>query len=579
MAPRKAKAAAEPNSRAALPPWLKAVAKDSSYGWALLAWERAAKVEGAWFDHALAEHWVTEWPNLFKLTQDRFAGLPFKLNVWQALIVRLMVGWQRPDEQLDPLTHEPTVYQVRVFRRLMLWVPRKNGKSEFLAALGLLFFIVDGVTDGEGYCFARDENQAGIVLRKMKAMIGLNPEWKQNTLIHKRSFYVPELLSKFEMLTGAEEGKHGASPTVVVGDEMHEWRSRVIADTLEEGTGARLQPVFLYGSTAGPKGNSAGDECWEESVGILEGRLEDPSTLVVIFAAALDDDPLDEKTWRKANPSIGLSPTLSYLRQQAAKTQNNPRAFARFCCYHLNLWIDAAVGWFRMAKWDACAKDKTAWTRYPEELIGRACFGAFDVSSTQDITALVWVFPPAADDPKWRVICRFWVPEISRRQRVESDKVPYDKFFDAGALETTPGDYVDQNYVAKALREGCDAFDVQQIGFDPWNARKLVSDLQAESGDKFADLFVEMRQGILSLGEPSKHFERLVMSGLLDHGGNPVLRWMAGNVVVRFDENLNFMPAKKRSREKIDGIVAGVMAVGLACAGDEADDEPEVIVL
>lgn len=554
------------------PDWLSAHDGDGVYEWARFAWRKASEVAGAWFDHALADETVALWPQIFKLTQDRFAGLPFRLNAWQEIIVRLMVGWQHPDEQLDPVTYEPLTYQVRVFRRLMLWVPRKNGKSEFLAALGLLFFLVDGVTDGEGYCFARDENQARIVLRKMKAMISMNDEWAAGVQPFTRSLYVPALLSRFEMLTGAEEGKHGASPTVVVGDEMHEWRSRTIAETLEEGTGARLQPVFLYGSTAGPKGNRAGDACYDESKAILEGRIEDASTLVVIFEASPDDDPLDERTWRKANPSLGLSPTLTYLRTQAAKAKDNPRALARFCCYHLNLWVDAAVRWFNVKKWDACAASKDGWKRYRETLKGRLCYGAFDVSSTTDVTALVWVFPPTPEDPKWRVISRFWVPEDTLSERVRADRVPYDLFKAAGALETTPGDYVDQNVLKAAIEEGCSDFDVELIGFDPWNARKLYTDLVADNPELDGRL-LEMRQGIQSLGEPSKHFERLVYAGLFDHGGNPVLRWMAQNVVVRFDENLNYMPAKKRSREKIDGIVAAVMAVGLACRGEDAPPE------
>jgi hypothetical protein len=202
----------EPAAAWPYPVWLDAVAEDPAFAWARIGWARASNVEGAWFDTALADAVVAAWPELFKLTQDRFAGLPFKLVGWQEIVVRLLVGWQHPVLELDPLTHLPTVYQVRVFQKLLLWIPRKNGKSEFLAALGLLFFVVDGVKDGEGYCFARDEKQARIVLKKMKAMISLNPEWSAGILTHKRSFYVKALLSTFELLTGAEEGKHGASP-------------------------------------------------------------------------------------------------------------------------------------------------------------------------------------------------------------------------------------------------------------------------------------------------------------------------------------------------------------------------------
>ena len=310
---------------------------------------------------------------------------------------------------------------------------------------------------------------------------------------------------------------------------------------------------------------------WDESLAILDGRVDDPSTLVVLFAAGADDDWRDEKVWRLANPSLGLSPTIAFLRREAALAVDNPRAEAHFRCYHLNQWVDGTARWINVKKWDACTGSGPGWKDYPAFLRGRRCFGAFDVSSTQDVTALVWVFPPTDEDPHWRVLSRFWVPELTLAQRVKNDRVTYDRWQKIGALETTPGDYVDQNFVKTAVLEGFEQFDVEAVGYDPWNASKLIADLQADGVDP--DRLVLMRQGIQTLGEPSKHFERLVYSGQLDHGGQPVLRWMAGNAVVRFDENLNFAPAKKRSAEKIDGIVAGVMAVGLAHAG-EAETDP-----
>lgn len=551
------------------PDWLQALAEDETYGWARLAWRRAAAVEGAWFDHRLADGVVAEWPSWATLTEDRFAGLPFHLLPWQAIIVRLLVGWMVPVEVLDPLTHRPRVEHVRLFRRLLLWVPRKNGKSEFLAALALLFFVLDRTISPQGYLFARTQDQAKLVFRKMKDMIANSAELAEAVVPYKRSLWFKELRGAFELLTGSEEGKHGKSPTVIVGDEMHEWRSLEIPNTLRQGTGARLAPIEIYASTAGLKTNATGVQLWDESVSILEGRTDDPSSLVVIFAAEPEADWQDEGVWRKANPSLGLSPTLDFLRREARMAVDNPRQLAHFLRYHLNIWVDSLVRWLNIKRWDACAPDKTAWRTAFADLKGRRCFGAFDVSSTQDLTALFWLFPPVEADPRWRVACRFWVPADTLAERVKTDRVPYDRFLKDGALETTPGDYVDQNYVLKAVLDGFELFEVERVGFDPWNAQKLVADLEKDGVE--AEVLTAMRQGIMTLGEPSKHFERLVYAGLLDHGGHPVLRWMAANAVVRFDENMNFAPAKKRSSEKIDGIVAGVMAAGLALCGKEEE--------
>ncbi|ATC26488.1 terminase large subunit [Caulobacter vibrioides] len=559
-----------------LPDWLKAVENDPTYAWVVSQWKRAASVPGAWFDYAKAQGAVDLWPTIFTLTEDRFAGKPFRLVLWQEFIVRLLVGWKVPVDLLDEETGEPKVEQVRLFRRLMLWIPRKNGKSEFLSALALLFFVLDGTVAGQGFAFARDEKQAKIVFDKMKAMVfgersdGKPPPLAKGIVGFKKSLWIPKIRALFELLTGKAEGKHGRSPTVIVGDEMHEWESLDLSTTLRQGTGARLQPIELYASTAGLKDKVVGFGLWEESRAILEGRIDDPTTLVVIFAADPDADPFDEANWPGANPSLGLSPTMAFLRREAALAKDNPRAEAHFRRYHLNQWVDSLVRWLNIKRWDACAKDKKAWKRFPKDLLGRKCFLTIDVSSTQDVTALVLLFPPVEPGEPWKLVCRFWVPEETLANRVRNDRVSYDKWLSVGALETTDGDYVDQNAVYEAVLEAFNDYEIELLGYDPWNARKLIGDLQKAGVDP--EKMVEIRQGIPSLGEGTKHFERLVYAGQMDHGGNPMLRWMAGNTVVRFDENMNFAPAKKKSREKIDGIVAAVMGCVLAFH-EEPEDE------
>ena len=556
----------------ARPDWIARFDDDPTYAWARTGWDRAAAQPGARFNAELAQAAIDLWPQRFFLTEDRFAGVPFRLNAWQEIIVRLLVGWLVPTEVTDPSTGELQMLWVRLFQELRLWVPRKNGKSEFLAALALYFFVLDGVMRGQGFCFARDEKQAKIVLTKMKDMVGYSDALRSSVVGYSKSLFVPKLKSGFEVLPGGDEGKHGKSASVIVGDEMHEWRSLDLKNTLRQSSGARLEPVGLYASTAGLKTNRIGYLQWEESQQILDGRIDDPTTLVVIFAAEPEDDIFDEGVWRRANPSLGLSPTLRFLRREAALARDNPRQEAHFRRFHLNQWVDAEVRWLSLKRWDACAPDRQAWRRYGEELRGRRCFGAFDVSATKDVTALVWLFPPEDDDdpalwPGPKLVCRFWVPELTMLERVKTDRVSYDRWVEAGAMSTTPGDMVDQNFLGQAIKEGLDAYDVERIGYDSWNASKLITDLQADGVS--AETFMVVRQGIATLGEPSKHFERLVYGGQLDHGGHPVLRWMAGNAVVRFDENMNFMPAKKRSAEKIDGVVAAVMATGLTYAGEE----------
>ncbi|TCM56164.1 phage terminase large subunit-like protein [Rhizobium sp. PP-F2F-G48] len=549
------------------PEWVKDAADNRGWEWVRTAWARCSRVAGAWFDAAKADAAVKLFPAVFRLTEDRFAGKPFKLAFWQECIVRLLIGWKAPAEIVDEQTDEPIIVHVRIFRRLMLWVPRKNGKSEFLAALALLFFILDGVVGGQGFVFARDENQAKIIFNKMKAMISMAPGLG-DAQMYKKSIYLPKIRALFELLSGTPEGKHGKSPTVIAGDEMHEWETPDLANFLRQGTGARLEPIELYASTAGLKSNRTGWDLWEESRSILDGTIDDPTTLVVIFALDPDDDWADEQNWKKANPSLGVSPTVQFLRREAAIAADNPRAEQHFRCYHANQWIDAVTRWLSLKKWDACAPDKEAWRLWKsgQGLEGRRCYAAIDVSSNEDITARILAFPPDEDVDRWILSCRFWVPEETIARRSRQDRVLYDRWQTMGAIEATPGDFVDQDYVRQALYDDLETYDLASIGFDPWNATKLVTDMQKDGVDE--SLFQIMRQGIPTLGEPTKLLERLVMAGKLDHGGHPVMRWMAGNTAIRFDENLNYAPTKKKSAEKIDGIVGAVMAVGQSIAED-----------
>lgn len=559
------------------PEWLTDVADDPLYQWAVSGWRRASSVPGAWFDHRKADAVVKRWPEIFRLTNDRFKGAPFHLLKWQEITIRLLVGWKKPIDVIDPRTQKPAVEHVRVFRQLDLWIPRKNGKSEFLAALGVLFFCLERVYGAEGYVFARNEDQGRVPFNKMKDIIseanGIMNDANGNARIalFDKSIYVKETNSSCQLLTGSPDGKHGRSATVIVGDEIHEWKTKELADTLRESSGARLQYIELYASTAGRKQALTGYEWYEKSVSILRGDTEDDTTLVVHFAIDDEDDWTDEAVWKKANPSLGVTPTMDFLRTRFKEAKGRAALEARFRCYYLNQWVDSISSWIPRSKWQTNTLDAKSWPKLWDIHKGRKAYLAVDVSSTRDITALVVVIPPDDDHERWVIIPIFWVPEATLDQRAQDDRrIKWHDLVKSGALRTTPGDSVDQNFVLQATKDAFDHFDVQAWGFDPWNARKLAGDLQTEGMDP--ELQVEMRQGAGTLGSPTKEFERLIFAEKVEHGGHPLLAWMAGHCCVRFDANLNYVPDKKNSNDKIDGIVATVMGVGLAMSVDAPEE-------
>lgn len=552
------------------PDWIVKAADELGYSWARLAWQRAAATPGAWFDAAKAEAVITRWPTWFKLTVGRFAGISFRLSFWQEVIVRLLVGWKIPIDLVDPETLQPTQAHVRLFRELRLWVPRKNGKSEFLAALALLFWAIEGQARGAGFCFAHDEAQAREVFDKMADMIGYapqvfrSPKTDQAIKVFAKQLWNADLRSPFRLMPGKAKGKHGRAPFVTVGDEMHEWVSTELADTLRQGEGASLQPIRLYASTAGLKSQKTGLGLWEESQKILDGRIDDATTLVVIFAAAEDADWKNEDAWRAANPSLGLSPTMAFLRGEIAKAVT-PAAEAGFRRYHLNQWVEDFARWITIKKWDAASPDREAYKRFPDELKGRECILSFDSTKSFDLASMCLRFPPIAPGERTKFIWRFWLPTETIEQRTAAERTPFDQWArDGGPLTPIPGGVFVLDYAIQAALQACADYRVEKIGWDSWNALEFYNRM-VEAGQP-ESIFNEMRFGTKTLGQGTKEFERKVFGGEMDHGGNPIARWMIGHCNVRFDENMNYVPAKKRSEDSIDGIVAAVMAEALAVA-------------
>ena len=271
---------------------------------------------------------------------------------------------------------------------------------------------------------------------------------------------------------------------------------------------------------------------------MLEGILQDDSWFAFIAAADENDDWTDPAVWRKANPNFGLSVKEDDLARKAEKAIALPGAQNAFRRMHLNEWTEQAERWIDMAAWDACDAPVDL-----ELLRGRPCFGGLDLSTTTDVTALAWVFPPDHDDDLWRVLSRYFVPAENLRKRAERDRVPYDLWAAQGFIEATPGNVVDYGAIEQRIRADAALFQVREIAYDPWNATHIALRLQDEGA-----AMVEFRQGFRSMAAPTRELEKLIVSRKLAHGGNPVTRWMAANVAVAQDPAGNLKPAK----DKID---------------------------
>lgn len=502
-----------------------------------------------YFDKALAAAAVDFFPRFLCFVDGEWTGRPFELAPWQAHDIGQIFGWRRRKDHR------------RRYRFARIWVPRKNGKSEMAAGLAHLLTIGDGEPGAQVYAHALELNQSSILFDKAARMVALSPALSKLYEVTKTGLFCPNLMSSFRALSGEAYGKHGLSPHANIGDEAHAWRNGKLHTFLIQGMGARRQPLDITISTAGEI-KTYGHELYEISRAILADPTLDPETYVSIFEAEKDDDWTDPKVWAKANPNLGISPKLEFLESECRRAQANPRLENDFRRYHLNQWVEQAQRWFPMRRWPENTEQPNGlqfWKELPERLRGgaRPGFLGLDLGSTSDITAAVWVFPPDGDDDRVTLVPRFWVPEDKVAER-DSPRTPYRRWVADGALLTTPGNVTDYDFIEHAIKQDASAFGCKGLAYDPWNATQLAIHLQ-EDGLPCQ----EYRQGYGSMAAPSKELERLFISGRLEHGNHPVLQWMFGNATYRKDPAGNIKPDKEHAAEKIDGVVAAVMALGL----------------
>lgn len=498
--------------------------------------------EPYWFDDRAADAACRFVETYCRHTLGEWSGRPFELLAWERHAVREAFGWKRPDG-------------TRRYRTVWIELPRKNGKSEFAAAIALLMLFGDGEPGAEVYGVAVDKDQAGIVFKRAQAMVGMEPRLASAAEVFKTSIYVPEINGAYRPLSSAAQTKHGLSPSGVVGDEVHEWNDAELYHVLHTGTGSRRQPLEVYITTAGVYGQGVGWTLHHYAVQVRDGIIADDSWLVIIYAAEVDDDWTDPAVWRKANPGFGITVKEEYIRAECEAAQASPARQNAFRRLHLNQWTEQLTRWLDLAVWDRGAEPFDA-----ELLRGRRCYAGLDLARVHDLSALALLFPP--DETPWRqwtVLMRFWVPEADVHERVRRDRVPYDVWTRDGVIETTPGNTTDFDFLEAAILAEAEQYDIQEVAFDRMFAGELVQHLQSEGLT-----MVPFGQGFLSMGAPTAELERQVLGGQLRHGGNPVLRWNAANVVARQDPAGNLKPDKERSGERIDGIVALIMAIGRA---------------
>ena len=510
------------------------------------------------FDTDAAELALGFFPEMLRHVKGKTAGQPFYLEPWESAIVANLCGWKRPDG-------------TRRYRVCFLFVGKKNGKSSLMAGLIILVMCTDGEQGAEIYSAAASRDQAAIIFDHVAGMVREIPELVDRFTVYgnsvvpgSRSVIDSATSSFYKCLSADANTADGVNVHMAVIDELHRHKKPDLASVLERSTAARSQPLVIYTTTSDYERDSVCNTKLEYAENVRDGKAKDAEFLPVIYAATEADDWTAPATWAKANPNLGVTIGEEYFRRQVAICQSTPSELTEFKRLHLNIKTQAITRWLNAEHWAACAHgvtDYAAWRQYQLEYRrGRPCYAGLDLGSTDDTTACVLYFP--GDDGETNaVIPWFWLPATGKWAKDETHRNLYHGWIEQGLIETTPGNMVDYGTVQDDLLALAERFEIRELAFDPWHAQQLSQQLRDEGLDT-----VEFRQGMASMNAPSKELERLIGSGGINHGGNPVLDWQAASVEVQTDHHNNIKPVKpsRESKLKMDGIVALVMAIGRA---------------
>lgn len=492
------------------------------------------------YDKAKADRAVTFIENLCH-TKGKWSGKRFWLLPWQEQLIRDIFGIVKPDGN-------------RQFRTAFVEICKKVGKSELAAAIALYLLYADNEPSVEVYGAAADRQQASIVFDVARQMVEMSPAlMKRSKLMAATKRIVNYGNAGFYQVLSAEVGsKHGFSISGLVFDEIHTQPNRQLYDVLTKGSSdARQNPLHFIITTAGTDRHSIAYELHTKAIDILEGRRVDPTFYPVVYGLKDGEDWEDEANWYKVNPSLGYTVDIERLRDAYREAKQNPADELTFKWLRMNMWVSSTTAWIPDAVFMKGNEEIDS-----DSLKGRECYAGLDLSSTGDITALVLMFPPRDVDEKYILLPFFWVPEETIPQRVRSASVPYDVWEKQGHILATEGNVIHYDFIEHFIEELGEKYHILEIAFDRWGATQMVQDLE---GMGFT--VVPFGQGYSSMSAPTKEFYKILMEGRMVHGGNPVLRWMAGNVVIDTDPAGNIKVTKARSKEKIDGIVAAIMAL------------------
>lgn len=517
-----------------------------------------------YIDKQLAYNCI-KFASQIKHTSAGFGGINFQFQKWQIESIVDLFGTKHNIGDFKGL---------RRYQRALFFMPKKNGKTEFGALLHLIMFFCFDEKSKEQYCIGKTLDQSKLVHKAFTTMIKQEDELYEQVHITKQPPRVTKedgaFTDVFEALASDADNQEGKNVSFFTNDEPHTHPNKEVYQIVTDGMAGRNEPLEVNISTAGY--NMQGYfylDIYLYAKKVSQGIINDETFYCKMFE--LDEEDMkddnfwkNEELWKKANPNLGISPTYSYMRNKIILADQSEQSLIAFKTKHLNVWCDKADIWIKSSVWNN-NQSKIGFTKL-KELRGRRCYGGLDLSTRVDITALILIFEDLRGG--YDLIPYFWIPKDNMLERVRKDKVPYLDWVKKGLINVTSGNVVDYNVIEDKIKRLCKFFNVQMVGYDPFNSSDLVRRL---TQDEVVEM-IQLRQGY-TLSSANKQIEVLALQGKLNHDKHEVLGWMCSNVVLDIDKNDNYKLDKKMSIEKIDGMVALSMALTLAIK--DIEEKPE----
>ena len=516
-----------------------------------------------YFDFAEAER-VLEIVGYFRHTKGKYAGKLFELMDWQQFFLVMIFAMKSTETDL------------RIFRKALLCVPKKNGKSEFAGAIATIMAFFEDEEGAECYSAANTYDQARfcweasmkILKRLRRESEAINADLAIYDSTNNRNLVNLRNDSFFKPIAADAKTLDGVNPHFSVVDEFHEAKDSSIPDNLESGSVSREQPFSLITTTRGFNTLGPLRQLEDSYIRILRGEVENDSIFPMIFTLDDGDDWDNPEVWEKANPGLGRTPTVEGLMVAFNKAQTEgAKAEINFKTKNLNIWTSVAERWVKDSDFMAGA---TEWTiEEMQQMEGLTCFAGIDLAKNRDFTTVTYVFPPQADFDKFRTFTRYFLPEASAEDYERKDQVPYKLWGQQGYITLTSGNTIDLDLIVATILNDHATWQIKGCSYDPWNATHLATKLSEEGVE-----MNEMAQNTRKFNEPITYMERIILDHLFDHGHDPVLRWMFGNVQPYYDGNGNIKFDKNKSRSKIDAAVSNAMAFA-ECLHYKLEETPE----